>query len=95
MLHLGFIHDFSRFHEMCEVDRQVVGVLGEALVGTDKPLLIASGTALAAGDLATEDSRAPADSPNPRVATERAGDALAAKGIRAGFLRFPPTVHGP
>lgn len=95
VLHLGFIHDFSRFHEMCEVDRQAICALGEALIGTDKPLLIASGTALAEDNPVTEDSRASAASPHPRVMTERAGDELAAKGIRAGFLRFPPTVHGP
>lgn len=95
VLHLGFIHDFSRFAEMCEVDRRAVLALGEALAGTHKPLLIASGTALPAGHPVTEDSRASAGSSNPRVATERAGDELAAKGIRAGFLRFPPSVHGP
>lgn len=96
VLHLGFIHDFSRFAEVCEVDRRAIGAIGEALAGTQKPLLIASGTALPAGTgPITEDSRAPAGSPNPRVATETAGDELAAKGIRTGFLRFPPTVHGP
>lgn len=97
VIHLGFIHDFSRFAESCALDHQVVLTLGAALRGTDRPLVITSGTALAhPGRLATEADRVdPAAHPHPRAATEAAVDALAAEGIRASVVRCAPSVHGP
>ena len=47
VIHTAFNHDFSKFMENCESDRNVIGTLGEALVGTDKLLIVSSGTALA------------------------------------------------
>jgi uncharacterized protein YbjT (DUF2867 family) len=56
VIHAGFIHDFNRFSEVCEVDRLAIEAIGEALVGTNKPFLVTSGTALVSpGHLATED----------------------------------------
>jgi nucleoside-diphosphate-sugar epimerase len=46
VIHLGFVHDFTRFEEMCKLDGQVIEAIGEALIGTEKPFLITSGTAL-------------------------------------------------
>ena len=93
VIHTGFIHDFTRFAEMCEVDRLAIGALGEALLGTDKPLLVTSGTGmLAPGKLAVETDRV-VPGPNPRK-SEQAADALAEKGVKAGVVRFPPSVHG-
>ena len=37
VIHLGFVHDFSRFQEMCILDSEVIGALGDALAGTEKP----------------------------------------------------------
>jgi nucleoside-diphosphate-sugar epimerase len=95
VIHTGFIHDFSRFAEVCEVDRRVIEALGAVLAGSDRPLVVTSGTALLApGRLALEGAAPPADSPIPRVASERAAAALASSGVRACVLRLPPTVHG-
>jgi nucleoside-diphosphate-sugar epimerase len=93
VIHCAFNHDFSKWAENCELDRRAIEALGEGLAGTDKPLIITSGTALLApGRRATEDDK-PATT-LPRVASEQAADALAARGVRAMALRLPPSVHG-
>lgn len=95
VIHTGFNHDFSRFKESCENDRTIIQVLGEALRGSDRPLIITSaiGVLPPSGRLAVENDR-PGASVNPRAATEAAADAVAATGIRAAVLRLPPSVHG-
>src|ERR1700742_2353094 len=46
VLHLGFIHDFSKFEHSCAVEKRVVETLGSAVAGSAKPLVVTSGTAL-------------------------------------------------
>jgi nucleoside-diphosphate-sugar epimerase len=96
VIHTGFIHDFTRFKEVCEIDRGVIKALGEALLGTNRPLVITSGIGVLSkpGATITEDDMADGSSPNPRVATEEAVDAVAAKGINVSVVRLPPSVHG-
>lgn len=92
VIHTAFIHDFSKFEENCEVDRRAIEALGAVLAGSDRHLVITSGTGLvAAGRLATED-----DGPVstiPRVASEQAANAVAARGVRVSVVRLPQ-VHG-
>jgi nucleoside-diphosphate-sugar epimerase len=95
VIHCGFIHDFSNFAANCEIDRRAIEAMGAALVGTDRPLIITSGTALLSpGRLATEDDAPPAGSPVPRIASEQAAMAVAAQGVRTAVVRLPPSVHG-
>ncbi|MCA9661983.1 MAG: SDR family oxidoreductase [Myxococcales bacterium] len=96
VIHTGFVHDFSRYVEMCELDRRVIGTLGRALLGTNKPLVVTSGTLATPGRRATEEDRhAPGASATvPRAASEEAVDALVEIGIRASIVRPSPSVHG-
>ncbi|MEI9411778.1 SDR family oxidoreductase [Mesorhizobium salmacidum] len=94
VIHTAFDHDFSRFAENCEKDRRVIAALGQALAGSDRPLVITSGTGMGApghGQLAVEDVFNPSH-PNPRVATELAGNALLEAGINVSVMRLPQ-VH--
>jgi len=96
VIHAGFIHDFSRFKEVCEADRRAIQAIGEALAGSERPFIVTSGTALVSpGKLATENIIPHADSSvHPRIASEEAADAVAALGVRVSVLRLSPSVHG-
>lgn len=90
VIHLAFIHDFSKFAENCEIDRRAIEAMGEALGGSDRPLLVTSGIGrLAPGRLATEDDKPAPDFPR---ASEAAAAAVAAKGGNASVVRLPQ-VH--
>lgn len=94
VIHAGFIHDFTRFKEVCEVDRLAIEAIGEVLAGSDRPLIVTSGTGLVSpGSLATEDIIPPFNPSWPR-ASEQAADAVAALGVRASVVRLSPSVHG-
>src|SRR5262249_28059833 len=95
VIHLAFNHDFSRFAANCEDDRRVIEALGSALVGTNKPLIITSGTLIAhgsSGQLATEDASPLSSKAMPRAATEEGAAAVAAKGVNVSVVRLPQ-VH--
>ncbi|PWK88622.1 SDR family oxidoreductase [Fulvimonas soli] len=93
VVHLAFIHDFSRFAENGQIDRRAIEAMGEVLAGSGKPFVVTSGTGLIApGRLATEDDPARAGDAIPRV-SEHAGLAFAAQGVRAMAMRLPQ-VHG-
>jgi nucleoside-diphosphate-sugar epimerase len=96
VIHTGFNHDFSRFKEVCEVDRRVIETFGAAFAGSDRPIVIASGTALVSpGRLATEESVSTITSDDiPRVATEDTATLMATRGVRVALMRLAPTVHG-
>lgn len=93
VIHLAFIHDFTKFAENGQIDKRAIEAMGDALAGTNKPFVITSGTGLIArGVTVTEDMRQ-SDAPTmPRV-SEQAGLAYAKRGVRAVAIRLPQ-VHG-
>jgi len=93
VIHLGFIHDFSKFQENCDIDRRAIEALGETLAGTNQPLIVAGGLGglSTLGRVATEDHVPLPDVPFPRV-SEQAAMAFLAKGVSSGVMRLPQ-VH--
>jgi Nucleoside-diphosphate-sugar epimerases len=92
--HSAFGQDFSKFFEVCEKDKRAIQALGDVLVGSNRPLLITSGTGMgtpAPGQLAVEDHFDPSH-PNPRTGSEVAGAALAERGVNVSVMRLPQ-VH--
>ena len=94
VIHTAFIHDFSKFKENCEIDRRAIEALGDALAGSNRPLVITSGTGMGntvPGQPATEDNFNAHD-PNPRSASELAGISVAERGVNVSVVRLPQ-VH--
>jgi nucleoside-diphosphate-sugar epimerase len=94
VIHCAFNHDFSKFVANCEMDRRAIEAIGDVLAGSDRPLLITSGTGMGnavPGQPATEDHFDP-NHPNPRKASEVAGASVAERGVNVSVVRLPQ-VH--
>ena len=95
VIHAAFKYDFSNLKQNSEDDRKVIETLGEVLAGSDRPLLIASGT-----DLSRSKTGAPVVETDDhitsvefsRAASEEAADVLIANGGRVIVMRLPQ-VH--
>jgi nucleoside-diphosphate-sugar epimerase len=94
VIHCAFDHDFSNFVANCEKDARAIRAMGEALKGSQKLMLITSGTGIGApgpGQPATEDVFNP-HHPNPRILSEKTGAELSAAGVKVAVMRLPQ-VH--
>ena len=91
VVHLGFIHDFSKFQENCEIDRRAIEAMGDALAGSGKLLIVTSGTGISTsttGLPATENDPPVSSKVVARGATEEAADSVAARGVRVVTVRL-------
>jgi nucleoside-diphosphate-sugar epimerase len=105
VIHLAFKHDIAfsgDFQGAADADRRAVEVFGEALAGSDRPFVIASGIlGLTPGRVATEQDGRGSDAlahvgggPQTRLGTAQLTLGLASRRVRSSVLRLPPTVHG-
>jgi nucleoside-diphosphate-sugar epimerase len=106
VIHLAFKHDIAftgDFQGAADADGRAIETFGEALAGSDRPFVIASGTlGLAPGRVATErDGLAPDPAhatliggAQTRLANAHLTLSLASRGVRSSVVRLPPTVHG-
>jgi nucleoside-diphosphate-sugar epimerase len=94
VIHLAFNHDFSKYVDNCQADRSAIEALGSVLAGSDRPLVVTSGTAVAfmPGRVATEDDPPAPSSMMPRSASEEATSEVLSRGVRASVMRLPQ-VH--
>jgi len=101
VIHLGYKHDLAfggtpdGFVKAAEHDTRVVNALGEALSGSNRPLVSTSGTAQLAlfGGITRTGTEEDVVAGGPRVDAENAVIALSGRGVRSSVVRLPPTVH--
>ncbi len=96
VIHLANKHDWSDPAGTAAAERAAIATIGDALAGTSRPFLFASGVAgLTQGRLATEDDPSPFHGPDsPRGGSENLAFEFADRGMHPVALRFAPTVHG-
>ena len=95
VIHTAFNHDFTKFQENCETDRRAIEALGDALAGSNKLLIVTSGTAIAnqeQGVPALEDGPPISSKEFPRAASEEAARSMVDRGVRVAVVRLPQ-VH--
>ena len=95
VIHLANKHDWSDLAATNRAERAAVQTFCDALEGSGKPFLLASGTAIPVGRTLTELDANPASGPEaPRGGTEALAIEYATRGVRSVALRFAPSVHG-
>ncbi|CAH2353527.1 uncharacterized protein CLIB1423_11S01706 [[Candida] railenensis] len=92
VIHLGFVHDFSKFEECCQIDRKATTTMLDVLEGTNKPFINTSGLLNQRGKVAIESEYYPPV--NTRAGTEDLALTYKDKGVRVTSIRLSPTVHG-
>ena len=95
LIHTAFNHDFTRFKESCEEDRLIIQAFGEVYARDHRPMVVTSALGVMPRGRMVYESDKAVSSPNPRIATEQACDAVAAHQGRVSVVRLSPSVHGP
>jgi nucleoside-diphosphate-sugar epimerase len=96
VIHTAYIHDFSENNDAAayaRIDGRAIETIGEALAGSDRPLVVATGLVHTPGRPATEEDDAPEAPAYPRV-SEQVALPFAGRGVRVSVVRLPPSVHG-
>jgi nucleoside-diphosphate-sugar epimerase len=95
VLHLANKHDFANQSVSNAAERAAVQTIGDVLVGSERPFLLASGVAaLTPGRPCNENDPSPYFGPeSPRGGAENLAFEFVDRGVRTVSLRFAPTVH--
>jgi nucleoside-diphosphate-sugar epimerase len=97
VIHLAFANDFSSPEALANAiaeETTALRTLGEELIGSNRPLVVCSGTPAAAGRPSTESDPLPTEGPVAgRGRTVTAMLELASQGVRSSAVRLPRTVH--
>ena len=97
VIHLAFANDFSSADALANAvaeESAALATLGEALVGSDRPLVTTSGTPHVPGRASTETDPLPTEGPVAgRSRAVTAVLSLASRGVRSTAVRLPRTVH--
>ncbi|WP_067510439.1 SDR family oxidoreductase [Actinoplanes sp. TFC3] len=96
VIHLANKHDFANPAESNRAERAAVETFTEALAGTNRPFVLASGLAgLSEGRPSTEQDPSPFTGPeSARGGGENLALDSVSRGVRTIAARFAPTVHG-
>lgn len=92
VIHAAFDHDFSRMAQNCELDRQAIAAIGDALAGSNKQFIVTSGLPATPGRIATEHDTPPAGAHGIGRVSEQTALSLIERGVRASVIRMPQ-VH--
>ncbi|MHC3473576.1 SDR family oxidoreductase [Streptomyces sp. 7R007] len=97
VIHLAFSNDFSSPDALAKgiaEEGAALAAMGEALVGSDRPLVAVSGTPAVPGRVSVETDPVPTDGPvGGRGRAIMAVLGLASRGVRSATVRLPRTVH--
>jgi len=97
LIHLAFGHDFTSPDAIARAiaeENRALEALGDALIGSGRPLVTVSGTPQVPGRPSTERDPLPTDGPMAgRSRSVAAVLALASRGVRSSAVRMPRTVH--
>jgi nucleoside-diphosphate-sugar epimerase len=95
VIHTAYNHDFTVSRsDAALADRRAITTMAEALTGSNRPLVITSGTGVRAGGRIAAEDTVPVSDPTGRYANEEAAMAFVQRGVRIVVVRFPPSVHG-
>ncbi len=97
VISLAFGRDYTSANALAAAiteESAAMAALGEALIGSDRPIVTVSGTPWVPGRASTEADPVPTDGPvGERGRSQMALLDLASRGVRATSVRMPRTVH--
>jgi nucleoside-diphosphate-sugar epimerase len=96
VFHTAFIHDWSNFQKSCDVEASALEAIGSSLVGSNRPFIVTSGTALVSpGRVATESAHSALTVEEfPRAIAGTVSTSLIERGVNLMTIRLSPSVHG-
>ncbi len=91
VIHTAFIHDFNQYAHANSIDKAAISAMGEALIGSEKPLIVTAGILglPKTNGVITENDKAH----NSPRSSEITAIKLAERGVNASVVRLQPSVH--